>query len=91
MRIGFFTDTYAQINGVTTIIKMLEKQLRDLGHEVHIFAPRSTHKKDKENPFLHTSEAVKFLPSPEYKLSPFPIFLFDLPPLDIIHIHSPIS
>ena len=91
MRIGFFTDTYAQVNGVTVIIKMLETQLRKLGHEVHIFAPRSTHEEDKKNPFLHTSEAVRFLPSPEYKLSPFPIFLFDLPPLDIVHIHSPIS
>jgi len=70
---------------------MLEKQLRDAGHEVHIFAPRDKHDKDKEHPFLHTSEAVRFLPSPEYKFAPFPTFLFDLPPLDIIHIHSPIS
>ena len=91
MRIGFFTDTYAQVNGVTVIIKMLEKQLREAGHEVHIFAPRGNLKTDKENPFLHVSEAVRFLPSPEYKFAPFPTFLFDLPPLDIIHIHSPVS
>lgn len=37
MRIGIFTDTYPPyINGVSTSIAMLEKGLRDKGHEVFI-------------------------------------------------------
>lgn len=37
MRIGIFTDTYPPyINGVSTSIAMLEKGLRELGHEVYI-------------------------------------------------------
>ena len=37
MRIGIFTDTYPPyINGVSTSIAMLEKGLRELGHEVFI-------------------------------------------------------
>ena len=37
MRIGIFTDTYPPfINGVSTSISMLEKGLRDKGHEVYI-------------------------------------------------------
>ncbi len=37
MRIGIFTDTYPPyINGVSTSIAMLEKGLREMGHEVFI-------------------------------------------------------
>lgn len=37
MRIGIFTDTYPPfINGVSTSISMLEKGLREKGHEVYI-------------------------------------------------------
>ena len=37
MRIGIFTDTYPPfINGVSTSIVMLEKELRKMGHQVYI-------------------------------------------------------
>ena len=37
MRVGIFTDTYPPfINGVSTSIAMLEKGLKELGHEVYI-------------------------------------------------------
>ena len=37
MRIGIFTDTYPPyINGVSTSIKMLEKALKEKGHQVYI-------------------------------------------------------
>lgn len=39
MRIGIFTDTYPPyINGVSTSIKMLEKSLKEKGHQVYIVA-----------------------------------------------------
>jgi 1,2-diacylglycerol 3-alpha-glucosyltransferase len=38
MNVGIFTDTYyPQINGVVTSIRMLERELEKLGHEVFIF------------------------------------------------------
>lgn len=40
MRIGLFTDTfYPEINGVATSCLTLERELTNLGHEVHVFAP----------------------------------------------------
>ncbi|MFX0133708.1 MAG: glycosyltransferase [Candidatus Hodarchaeota archaeon] len=92
MRIGFFTDTYHQINGVTTIIHSLETQLQKEGHEVFIFAPRGKGEDKKDN--LYTSESIRFLITPEYKWAIFPIYTIkdtNQLNLDLIHIHSPIS
>jgi hypothetical protein len=37
MRIGLFTDTFLpEINGVVTVIQMMERELTREGHEVHI-------------------------------------------------------
>lgn len=94
MRIGFFTDTYQQINGVTTVIHSLEKQLRKKGHEVYIFAPREKGGNKDENLNLFTSESIRFLGNPEYRWAIFPVYTIrdtDKLNLDIIHIHSPIS
>jgi len=93
LKIGFFTDTYSQINGVTVTIKALEKELRNMGHEVYVYAPRGEARETKENPYLFTSEAIRFFPSPEYKWAVFPVFTIPKSNfgLDIIHVHSPIS
>ncbi|MHC1591503.1 MAG: glycosyltransferase [Candidatus Helarchaeales archaeon] len=93
MKIGFFTDTYSQINGVTVTIKALEKELRRKGHEVYIYAPRGEAGETKNNPYLFTSEAIRFFPSPEYKWAVFPVFTIPKSNLglDIVHVHSPIS
>ena len=43
MRVGIFTDTYPPyINGVSTSISMLEKALKDAGHEVFIVTVNPT-------------------------------------------------
>lgn len=40
MKIGIFTDTYLpDINGVVTVIRLMEQEMRKEGHEVCIFAP----------------------------------------------------
>lgn len=93
MRIGFFTDSYSQINGVTVTIKALEKQLRKMGHEVYVYAPRGEAGEDINNPYLFTSEGFRFILSPEYRWAVFPIFTIPRSNLglDIIHVHSPVS
>ena len=93
LKIGFFTDTYAQVNGVTVTIKALEKNLRDLGHEVYVYAPRGEAGEAKGNPHLFTSEGFRFILSPEYRWAVFPVFTIPQSNLglDIIHVHSPIS
>ncbi|MDD1778213.1 MAG: glycosyltransferase [Candidatus Helarchaeota archaeon] len=93
MKIGFFTDTYSQVNGVTVTIKAVEQNLRDLGHEVYIFAPRGEAENLKNNPYLFTSQAIRFIFSPEYQWAIFPVFTIPQSNLglDIIHVHSPIS
>lgn len=48
MRIGIFTDTYPPyINGVSTSIKMLEKALKEKGHQVYIVTVNSEEMKYK--------------------------------------------
>jgi len=94
VRIGFFTDTYHQINGVTTIIHSLERELYKRGHEVFIFAPRAKGDYIKKKPNLFTSESVRLILNPEYKWALFPIFNIkdtNQLDLDIIHVHSPLS
>jgi len=40
MRIGIFTDTYLpDVNGVVTVVRLMERELRRRGHEVYVFAP----------------------------------------------------
>ena len=65
MRIGIFTDTYyPQVNGVVTSILMLEKELRNLGHEVYIFTTSNPKAKDlSENIFRLPSMPFIFLPT----------------------------
>ncbi|MHA1277591.1 MAG: glycosyltransferase [Candidatus Helarchaeota archaeon] len=93
MKIGIFTDTYAQVNGVTITIKALEKNLRRMGHDVYIYAPRGAAGATKENPYLFTSEGFRFILSPEYRWAVFPVFTIPQSNLglDVIHVHSPIS
>ena len=48
MRIGIFTDTYPPyINGVSTSIKMMEKALRQKGHQVFIVTVNTENMKYK--------------------------------------------
>src|SRR3989344_9564824 len=91
MKICFFTDTYEpQINGVVTSINSFAKELRNLGHEVHIFCPTSENL--KETKFVHTTSSVKFYPYPEYRVGlprgKFYGIIKKFQP-DIIHVHSP--
>lgn len=92
MHIAIFTDTYhPQINGVVTSIDLFTEELRERGHEVHIFCPADRRlKKDK---YIHQINSFEFRPYPEYRVGlPFPLKIYlqmkKIDP-DILHLHSP--
>ncbi len=94
MRIGLFTDTYApQINGVTTVVQMMQKEFKALGHEPIVFAPSYPDQPETEGPevWRFPSRQVNF--HPESRMTwPYrrkvPSILSEL---DIIHSHTPFS
>ena len=93
MRIVFFTDTYEpQINGVVTAIKLFEKELERLGHEIYIVCPRVSGYTYKENVF--TVRSFTFKPYPEYRAGLPSLKLVkwikNINP-DIIHVHTPVT
>ena len=95
MRIGIFTDTYLpQVNGVVTSILMLEKELRNLGHEVYIFTTSNPKANDiSENIFRLPSMPFVFLPI--YRVAFFcpPKLLHKIKTfnLDIVHTQTEFS
>ena len=95
MRIGIFTDTYyPQVNGVVTSILMLEKELRNLGHEVYIFTTSNPKARDlSKNIFRLPSMPFVFLPT--YRIAFFcsPKMLYKIKNfnLDIIHTQTEFS
>ena len=95
MRIGIFTDTYyPQVNGVVTSILMLEKELKNLGHDVYIFTTSNPKAKDlSQNIFRLPSMPFVFLPT--YRIAFFcsPKMLRKIKNfnLDIIHTQTEFS
>lgn len=92
MNIGLFTDTYyPQINGVVTSVKMLETQLRAMGHQVFIFtandplAPRHA-----DNVFRLPSMPLTFLPNHRVAIMYSPKLMLNMKKLrlDIVHTHT---
>ncbi len=50
MNIGIFTDTYLpQVNGVVTVIRNLEKGLKERGHNVYIITVKHPGAESKDN------------------------------------------
>lgn len=92
MNIGFFTDSYRPYtSGVVRSIETFTKELKQLGHQVYIFAPQYKDCEREPGVFRYLS-----VPSPtnqDFTLA-IPISLRTRPlvrklKLDIIHVHSP--
>ncbi|MCL5781245.1 MAG: glycosyltransferase family 4 protein [Firmicutes bacterium] len=92
MRIGIFTDSYKPyIGGVVRSIELFTEELRKLGHEVIIFAPKYPGVQKEKDVFRFPA-----IPTPTYKGFylgiPFSTglerFLEQHPP-DVIHVQSP--
>ncbi|MFC1495986.1 glycosyltransferase [Candidatus Margulisiibacteriota bacterium] len=86
MRIAFFADSYKPfLSGVTNSIEILVKELRKLGHQVYIFAPKYPGHVDTDK------DIVRF-PSigthyPKFRLA-IP-YVNRIPKVDLIHAQTP--
>lgn len=94
MRIAMFTDAYKpQINGVVTSIENFSDELRKMGHEVIIFAPKSV-QNTKDDLYTYRFSSVPFRAYKEYRIAvPYQIMTDTKIPkdFDIVHVHSPFS
>ncbi|MEG1008563.1 MAG: glycosyltransferase family 4 protein [Clostridia bacterium] len=96
MKIGIFTDAYnPDINGVVTSIKMLEKELKALGHEVYVFSPSKHTPTENENLYMLKSIPLFVAKKFKFRLATFysrPIAkeIKELN-LDLVHTHTEFS
>jgi glycosyltransferase involved in cell wall biosynthesis len=93
MRIGIFTDTYLpEINGVVTVIRLMERELRKKGHEVYIFAPAHPGQ-DNARTEVYRFPSLRFIFYKEMRVAiPYSRkALKIIPTMDIIHSHDPFS
>ena len=93
MRIGIFSESYEPVvNGVTVSILNLTRALKELGHEIYVFAPRVRGHVDVENP------TIRFPSITTSRARDYPLAIPFMPKLtervrrldlDIIHTHTP--
>ncbi|OGF53024.1 MAG: hypothetical protein A2Z21_08420 [Candidatus Fraserbacteria bacterium RBG_16_55_9] len=95
MTIGFFTDTYVpQINGVATLLPLLDRLLTQQGHRVYTFAPSyHGHRWSREGERVFRFPALKFLYHKESRVTiPYHREAWRaFQELDVIHSHTPFS
>jgi 1,2-diacylglycerol 3-alpha-glucosyltransferase len=94
MNIGMFSDTYSpQVNGVVTMIKMLEENLQKRGHKVYIFTVDHPKAVSQEN--VYRVPSLKFPWEKQHRIG-LPTNYRELIQIikdlriDIIHSHSSI-
>lgn len=95
LTIGLFTDTYLpQINGVTTLMPIMERLFREQGHRVYVFAPSYDRPRwSRESEFLFRFPAFKFAFHKDSRVTiPFhrearSVFR----ELDVVHSQTPFS
>lgn len=94
MKIGLFTDTYfPDVNGVVTVVQLMARELRKVGHEVHIFAPAYPQYTD-DDPHVHRFPSVRAMLYQGMRLA-LPVIGRKthrlISHLDILHSHDPFS
>ena len=92
MNIGIFTDSYRPyISGVVRSIDSFASELRKMGHNVYIFAPK--YKGAPDEPYVYRFHSVRPLANNDFTLAiPFSSKLrttLSKLNLDLIHTHSP--
>ena len=93
MKIGIFTDTYVpDINGVVTVIRLMERELRKLGHEVIVFAPAHPGAREEGQDVVRF-RSVRFIFYSGMRVAlPYNRRAFSiLRSLDIVHSQDPFS
>lgn len=94
VRIGLFTDTYVpDVNGVVTVIQLMERELRRAGHDVCVFAPTYPGHEDRDED-VHRFPSVRMVLYRGMRLA-LPLAsrrVFRLiAGLDVVHSHDPFS
>ncbi|HAA84900.1 MAG TPA: glycosyltransferase family 4 protein [Kosmotogaceae bacterium] len=94
MNIAMFSDTYLpQVNGVVTMIRLLEENLREMGHKVYIYTV--DHPKATKSDYVYRIPSVKFPWEKDQRIG-FPVdykkIVKDVSAkeIDIIHAHTPV-
>jgi 1,2-diacylglycerol 3-alpha-glucosyltransferase len=91
VKIGIFTDTYKpEINGVVTVIDLMERELKRSGDEVYVFCPGHPDE-GVSRPGVFRFPSLEFVFYRGMRVAiPFNRRAFRIiPKLDIIHSHSP--
>jgi 1,2-diacylglycerol 3-alpha-glucosyltransferase len=91
MRVGLFTDTFLpDINGIATVIRLIERNLISEGNEVYIFAPCYPGYNESQ-PYIHRFPSLRFIFYPGMRAAiPFNYkALRIIPSLHIVHTHDP--
>lgn len=92
MKIAFFTDTYhPSLNGVVVSTDTFRRELVNLGHQVHVFAPAAPHA--GRLPGVTRVASVPFPTEPNCRMAlPFPRSLlreFTRGRFDLVHTQTP--
>jgi 1,2-diacylglycerol 3-alpha-glucosyltransferase len=92
MKIAFFTDTYhPSLNGVVTSTDTFRRELENLGHQVHVFAPAAP--QVERMPGVSRVASLPFPTEPNCRMAlPFPrsLFLeFARGHFDLVHTQTP--
>ncbi len=90
MKIGLFTDTFVpDVNGIVTVIQMMERELTRAGHEVYIFAPAYPGCNDSQTR-VYRFPSLRFLFYPGMRIGiPYSRRAFEaIYRLDLIHSHD---
>lgn len=93
MKVGIFTDTYVpDTNGVVTVVRLMERELRKAGHEVLVFAPAHPGFRD-EGSHVFRFRSVRLVLYRGLRLAiPYNRRAFAiLRDLDIVHSQDPFS
>lgn len=94
MKIGIFTDTYTpQINGVTTVVQVMDRVLTRLGHEVYIFAPSYERRRGATEGRVLRFPALTFAYHKESRFAiPYSRATATfIKGMDVLHSHTPFS
>ena len=94
LNVAMFSDTYLpQVNGVVTMIRLLEENLREMGHRVYIYTV--DHPKATKRDYVYRIPSVKFPWEKDQRIG-FPVdykkIVRDVSAkeIDIIHTHTPV-
>ena len=90
LRIGLFTDTFLpDQNGIVTSVCLLSDELRALGHQVDVVAPRFPEHLDRR-PDVRRVASVRYPLLPTYRLA-WPGRRSFEQRYDLIHTHTPLT